>query len=390
MLIPPMLVAVAAFAAEGRDSTITAAVSQLRAASRAASALARDSATIDALKQQVVALQSDIAKHLAPHPDGQCHYPEGHYEVCRDWEAEDHALANRAGAIKSAGDAALSGMAAARRELDGIRSALRADSVPSVFQDWYTTSAQPCAEVPWPQLQRCADDALAALRPTLAEREAKLTALIDHNLSDLGKLGFEKRAEEIEEWVELSREAQEEAVKTFYREAADVIAGEAQDQLLEQFKHLNRRKADRWITYLKENVDPRPTEMIAAIHRVSELRGKAKVSADAKFILDRYDELLKLHQVKDLSGSLEMLLDLMCDAPLGAFVARECRAAVGEGKVMAALAYHGRARYVANREVDRLGGLNEAQLKTLDTLHGQLVRFVAQRKDVRRAIAELS
>jgi hypothetical protein len=219
----------------------------------------------------------------------------------------------------------------------------------------------------------------------LIAQDQKLTHEIESNLAAIKQLGFDHRAEDIEEWNKLSEEARKQFVDKVKEQAVDLIADKVQDGLLAGTRGFPQDKAAQWISILDKG-RPQTDKVIGAIQRLTTTETRTQLAADAGILA----QFLKTGYAGWNAVTREQLMDLALDntceaAPSETFQA-QCKVFRSEAKIVSAEVYYGTATYVARKQVDALTNLSEDQLKALAARNKVLMVQIRDRSEVRSRI----
>jgi hypothetical protein len=196
----------------------------------------------------------------------------------------------------------------------------------------------------------------------LVAQEQKLTGDINGNLDAIKTLGFSHRAEEFEEWNNLSEDARKEFVTQVKEQAVDLMAGKLEDGILAGTKGISQEKAAQWIALLEKG-KTRPDAVIAAIRRMTTTQTRAQLSADAGILVQFLKTGYAGWNAETREQLLNLTLDSTCEAVPAEALSAQCKLFRSEAKVLSAEVYYGAATYVARKQVDTLTNLSEEQLK---------------------------
>jgi ribonuclease HI len=231
--------------------------------------------------------------------------------------------------------------------------------------------------------------ALAAERARLQEQDKILTQNIERDLNAVRNLGFDRRAQDFEEWEKLATDAKRAFEDTVRAEAAGLIASKAKNGILAGVKSLDKVKVSGWIAALTKQ-DPPPTEIIALLQRMASVTDadRVRLVTDAKYLAKLIENVAKTAKVSGWKDGLPVLLEIACEAFPSE--ATQCQWFKATASVTVASLYNNAARRIASNEVDRLTGLTEAQLRVLPKLNELIVGHVRDRNDVRAQLKALN
>lgn len=229
-------------------------------------------------------------------------------------------------------------------------------------------------------------------RKRLEAQEEGLTQAIAKDVTAVRNLGFDRRAEDFEEWEKLATDAKSELKHKFNVEMAGLIASSAKDKTLSFFKNLNKAKVEGWIAVLMKQ-DPPPTEIIAMLRGMASVIEKdsvrQRVAYDAKHLSTLIENLTKSAQVSGWKDGLPVLLDIVCDGVPDPAVAKYCKVFKATAVATVASLYNNAAHRVALNEVERLTTMTETQLRALAKINELMVKHVKERNEVRARLKEL-
>lgn len=228
------------------------------------------------------------------------------------------------------------------------------------------------------------DESIARL-----EAHAKaLTQAIERDLTAVRNLGFDRRAQDFDEWERLAADAQGEFQHTVSAELTGLIAFKVKDKILTGVKNLDEAKVGRWIAVLMKQ-DPPPVEIIGLLRRLAMVGDgdRIKLATDAKYLAKLIENVAKGAKVKDWKDALPVLLDIMCEAfPKNAGA---CKLFKATANTTVASLYNYATRRVADAEIERLTTLTESELKALASLNGVLMKHVKDLRETRSKLNEL-
>jgi hypothetical protein len=235
--------------------------------------------------------------------------------------------------------------------------------------------------------------AVAIERKRLDAKERGLTQAIERDVTAVRGLGFDRRAEDFEEWEKLAADARLEFQHTVSAEATGLIASYVKNRTLSGFKNLDEAKVAGWIATLMKQ-DPPPVEIIGILRSMAlviERDGvRQKLAYDAKHLSTLIVNVTKSAKVTNWKEGLPVLLDIVCDGVPNEVAAKQCKAFKATAAVTVASLYNNAARRVAVHEVERLTTMTEAQLKALAKLNELMVKHVKERNEVRAKLKELA
>jgi len=222
-----------------------------------------------------------------------------------------------------------------------------------------------------------------AERQRLEAQDKTLTQAIERDLLAIHNLGFDRRAQDFEEWEKLATDARRDFEHTVSAEAAGLIASKAKDGILSGVKQLDEAKVGGWIAVLMKQ-DPPPTEIIAVLRRMTSVADgdRLKLATDAKYLAKLIDNVTKTLKVSGWKDGLPVLLEIVCDAFPPEW-GTQCQLFKATASISVASVYNNAARRIAINEVERLTTMTEAQLRGLARLNELMVQHVKERNDVR-------
>lgn len=229
------------------------------------------------------------------------------------------------------------------------------------------------------------ETARTSLRVQLLAREKELTAAIQRDLLAIERLGFKRRAQDIEEWAQLSADAKRAFEDEIKGKALDAVLSRSKDALLKGLGGFDANKAKVWTEKLNSR-SPRPDGLISAIEKFARTGGERRIE-DAEALLKEIERYGKLKGVDSGEKSAEAALDLVCEftpSPLQA----QCEALRTITELTISSLYNNATRRVAAREIERLTTLTEEQLKALNKLNMLLAKHVQERNEIRLALKE--
>jgi hypothetical protein len=231
------------------------------------------------------------------------------------------------------------------------------------------------------------DLAVAAMRAPLQQHIEKLRDQIHSDETAIRRLGFQKRAEEFDDWIKLAETAQKE----YERETRDALIDLAIDKGLEGLKQgittigsLNPPKANKCISQLKALGVGDPY-LFGAIRRLALVRGKPARARAINNFLDRVKDAVEAARIEKSEGKLDAFTEL-----LGELVTdRQLSLLLIEIKFATAALYNNVAQRVSQHELMRLTALNEQELKALQKLSELLEKDVRQLNNAKQELALL-
>jgi hypothetical protein len=229
-------------------------------------------------------------------------------------------------------------------------------------------------------------------RKSLEAQEKVLTQAIATDLTAVRNLGFDRRAEDFEEWEKLATDAQREFQHTVIAEFTGVVVSYTQDGILSGFKNLDQAKVEGWIAVLMKQ-DPPPTELIGVLRgmaSVIERDGvRQRLAYDAKHLATLIENVTKSAKVIGWKDGLPVLLDIVCDGVPNEAVAQRCKVFKATAASTVASVYNNAARRVALNEIERLTTMTEDQLRGLAKINDVLVKHIKERNEVRARLKKL-
>lgn len=219
----------------------------------------------------------------------------------------------------------------------------------------------------------------------LLEQDQKLSRDIEGNLLRIEELGFKHRAEEFEEWNNLSEEAKKEFTDKVKEQAVDLLAGKFQEGILSGVKGISQEKAAQWIALLEKG-KPRPDAVISAVQRMTTTQTRQQLAADAGILVKFIKKGYAGWNAETREQLLNLTLDSVCDAVRAEALSAQCKLFRSEAKILSAEVYYGAATYVARQQVDALTNLSEDQLKALAARNNVLKDQIRDRSEVRSRI----
>ncbi len=231
--------------------------------------------------------------------------------------------------------------------------------------------------------------AAAAKRKRLLAREAALDRAIRQDVIAIGRLGFDRRAKDFEEWVNLSDEAQNDLRREAKAQALDVLTSLAQDKMIESFRDMDRKRVERLIKWLKKNSEVPIDETINVLRQAAKDSKRVRMAGQAKAVVDGIYAGVEGAAAENREQKAKFYLTLLCDVGDGAAKMKWCGVLKSEALVTEAAVYNNAARRVAMGEVERLTQMTEKQLRGLKKLNEVVVRHVKERNEVRAKLKEL-
>jgi len=248
-------------------------------------------------------------------------------------------------------------------------------------------SAQPAPEPverkSGPEADPAQRKAAAAERKRLLAWEAALDRAIKQDVLAIKRLGFDRRAKDYEQWVNLSEKAQEELRKEAREQALDALTSLAQDQMIEGFRDMDRKRIERLIKWLKQNSEVPIDETVNVLRQAAKDSKRIRMAGQAKAIVDGINAGIEGAAAENREQKAKFYLTLLCDVAEGGAKMKWCGVLKSEALVTGAALYNNAARRVAVHEVERLTQLTEKQLKGLQKLNEVVVRHVKERNEVR-------
>lgn len=234
--------------------------------------------------------------------------------------------------------------------------------------------------------------ALAAdIKQASASSEAQDKALsqaIERDLTAVRNFGFDRRAQDFEEWEKLATDAKREFEHTVSTELAGLLASKAKDGILAGVKGLDEAKVGGWIAVLMKQ-DPPPTEIIAVLRRMAFVADmdRVKLATDAKYLAKLIENMAKSAKVSGWKGGMPVLLDIVCEA-FPPEVGMQGKMFKATATSTVASLYNNAARRVAKAEIERLTSLTESQLKALANVNGLIEKHVKERREAKSKLKE--
>jgi hypothetical protein len=241
--------------------------------------------------------------------------------------------------------------------------------------------------------------AVAANRSAIEASIPVLKRKIETDAEAIKRLGFDKRADEFEEWVKLAASAQQEREKEMLEALVStvlVVARTGVNAGGAEIASLNPRTASEKIVMLKEAgvTDPYFFDAIRALGRVQAKPEMAEKLDDfLRAAQKTYENIVANEGVGNTGPDAAALTN----AELKAGVAvlgwglndPKLEVLVNEVKVTTALVYESAAGHVSARQVERLYMLTEQELKGLHKLGVLLNEHVAQLHAARSWLKEV-
>jgi hypothetical protein len=219
----------------------------------------------------------------------------------------------------------------------------------------------------------------------LVAQDQKLTHDINGNLDGIRALGFSHRAEEFEEWNNLSDDAKKDFVDKVKEQAVELMADKLEDGILAGTKGIPQEKATQWIALLEKG-KTKPDAVIAAIQRMTTSETRAQLAADAGIVSTFLKTGYAGWNAETREQLLNLTLDSTCEAVPAEALSVQCKLFRNEAKVLSAEVYYGAATYVARKQVDALTRLSEDQLRALAVRNNLLKDQIRDRSEVRSRI----
>lgn len=219
----------------------------------------------------------------------------------------------------------------------------------------------------------------------LLAREKELTATIQRDLLAIERLGFKRRAQDIEEWAQLSTDAKLAFENEVKGKALDAMVSRSKDSLLKGLGGFDAHKAKVWIEKLNSR-SPRPDGLINAIEKFARTGGERRIE-DAEALLKEIERYGKLKGVDSGEKLAEAALDLVCEFAPNPLQA-QCESLRTITELTISSLYNNATRRVAAHEIERLTALTEEQLKALKKLNALLAKHVQERNEIRLALKE--
>lgn len=219
----------------------------------------------------------------------------------------------------------------------------------------------------------------------LVTQDQKLTRDIEGNLRSIEALGFKHRAEEFEEWNNLSEEAKQEFVDKVKEQAVDLLADKLEDGILAGTRGIPQEKASQWLAFLEKG-KPRTNSVVAAVQRMTTSETRAQLAADAGVLTTFLKTGYAGWNAETREQLLNLALDNVCEGVPGEALSAQCKLFRNEAKVLSAEVYYGAATYVARQQVNILTNLSEEQLKALAARNKVLKDQIRDRSEVRSRI----
>jgi hypothetical protein len=216
----------------------------------------------------------------------------------------------------------------------------------------------------------------------LSAQEQKITKDINGNLQRIAELGFQHRAEEFEEWEQLSDDAKKEFVDKVKEQAIDLLTDKVQDGILAGTKGISQESANKWIAFLEKG-DPKPVTVIAAVQRMVTSESRERLAADAGMLSTFLKTAYQGWNAQTRDELLNLALDNVCEGVPSEALSAQCKLFRSEARVLSAEVYYGAATAVARQQVDALTNLSEEQLRALAARNRVLKQQIHERSEVR-------
>lgn len=232
--------------------------------------------------------------------------------------------------------------------------------------------------------------AVAAEKKRLQAREAELDRLIKQDVFAIKRLGFDRRAGDFDEWVQLSDDARKKLEREAKDQALDTMKSLAQDKMIDSFKEMDRKRIERLIKWLKNNSEVPIDETINVLRQAAKDPKRIRMAGQAKAIVDGIDAGVEGAAMTSREEKAKFYMGLLCDVGEGSGKIKWCQLFKSEVLVTEAAVYNNAARRVSVHEVERLTRMTEQQLKALKKLNEVMVKHVKERNEVRARQQALS
>jgi tetratricopeptide (TPR) repeat protein len=231
--------------------------------------------------------------------------------------------------------------------------------------------------------------AVAAERKRLLAREAALDKAIKQDVLAIGRLGFKRRAEDFQEWVDLSEKAREARQRETMNQGLDILASVLQDKMIEGFRDMDHKHIERLIKWLKQHSEVPIDELINVLRQAAKDPKRIRMAGQAKAIVDGINAGVEGAAAESREEKVKFYMTLFCDVMDGGLKAKWCGALKSEALWAEACVYNNAARRVSVHEVERLTQMTEKQLRGLKKLNEVIVHHVEERNEVRAKLKEL-
>lgn len=228
-----------------------------------------------------------------------------------------------------------------------------------------------------------------ALRAAINAQITELNRRIDLDITSIRRLGFDRRAQDFDEWVGLSEDAQREFENTVKGEVTTFLVDKAKGGILDAVKNLDKSKVNRWIGFLDKH-EPRPVELIEILQRIAAVSdsNRAKLADDAKALVSLIERFSKTLKIKDWADAAPVMLEMVCDAFQGNVINAHCKGFRAVSKIAVASVYNNVSRQVAFSEIENLSRMTADQLRGLQRIQDVLTKHIKERKSLRESLAD--
>ena len=212
-------------------------------------------------------------------------------------------------------------------------------------------------------------------------RILELDDKIQQDQQAIRNLGFDKRAADFEQWVDLSQEAKSRFEEQVKEVLIDRIVGAVQGGLLAGFENMDRARVERWIEFL-ERQNPRPVELISLLKPLGGSLDRALLSERARRLVAYLEISYATARARTRDEKLKVALMTVCEVFPQAAYRAACEAFRDTSSITFAAVNNNITRRVAFHQIDRITTMTEQQLQSLKTLSELMVRHVQDRRQL--------
>jgi len=228
----------------------------------------------------------------------------------------------------------------------------------------------------------------------------KLNEQIERDKKVLQSFDFESIARNIEEWQNLSIEAQKELKDTFFGEITNLALSGLQIGAKE-IGSMGTGQGNKVIGYLqKHHIDV--TELNNAIRQVAHTKGKPAMAEKFNDAIDKISKIIDTYQigsdlknmnrrpVGNLTDEINSTLEILATAMGMLNGDTKLSILVSEAKIFCAALYNNVARRISIKNIERLTKLTEDQLKAQKIVIELLIKHVNELKYVKGLKANIA
>lgn len=228
------------------------------------------------------------------------------------------------------------------------------------------------------------EQAIGEYRIGLERRIRDMDEALKRDADAAKNFGFNRRAEDFDKWVQLSREAQSKAVDKLLSQVFDARADELRSGIFEQVSQANSAQIDQMLLKLRA-AGLGAGASAEALRRYQETGDKQLLRPLAMQLSEDLKSLIRLDDALQKSSSFEAAWEaLQYFSPPG------MRQLLALGETATWATYGAGMQVVAVAEVARLNSLTVEQLRGLHNIHCLFERHTFERYQAKRKLAELT